>query len=117
MGVAEELIQMALLGEAVDVGPALVFVAAEDMKYIAVNRRACEVLGYTREELLGLRVTEVAREEESGSEYDEMLARGYRHGTAMLTRKDGSTCAFVYQAAETVAAGLKLFVSIGFAAE
>jgi PAS domain S-box-containing protein len=111
---AEELIQTALLGEAVDVGPALVFVADEEMKYIAVNKRACDVLGYSRDELLRLRVNEVAREADSGTQYDEMLSRGFRHGTAVLTRKDGSEIELAYQARETVAAGLKLFVSVGF---
>jgi PAS domain S-box-containing protein len=117
MSVAEELIQTALLGEAVDVGPALVFVADEEMRYIAVNRRACDVLGYSREELLELTVTDVAREEESGAEYDQMLARGFRHGSAVLTRKDGGSVSLVYQARETVAAGLKLFISVGFVAD
>jgi PAS domain S-box-containing protein len=117
MSVAEGLIQTALLGEAVDAGPALVFVADEEMRYIAVNARACEVLGYTREELLGLPVTAVAREAGSGAQYDELLARGFRHGSAELTRKDGTTVAFVYQARTARAAGLNLFVSVGFVAE
>jgi PAS domain S-box-containing protein len=117
MGAAEELIQTALLGEAVDIGPALVFVADEEMRYIAVNKRACDVLGYTREELLRLKVTEVARESESSAEYDEMLSRGFRHGNATLTRKDGSSVELIYQARQTIAAGLTLFVSIGFVAD
>jgi PAS domain S-box-containing protein len=111
---AEVLIQTALLGEAVDHGPALVFVADEDMRYIAVNRTACEVLGYTREELLKLSVHQVAREPEAPAQYDEMLVRGFRHGTALLTRKDGTTVEFHYRATKTKAAGLTFFVSIGF---
>jgi PAS domain S-box-containing protein len=114
MGVAEALIQTALLGEAVDAGPALVFVADERMTYIAVNRRACEVLGYTRDELLELTVTDVARESTSPAEYDQMLARGFRNGEAVLTRKDGTTVPFAYQATKTKVAGLQLFVSVGF---
>jgi PAS domain S-box-containing protein len=114
MAAAEVLIQTALLGEAVDGGPALVFVADEGMRYIAVNQTACDVLGYTREELLQLGVQEVAREPEAGAEYDEMLARGFRHGTALLTRKDGSTVDFAYRATKTKAAGLTFFVSVGF---
>ena len=117
MSVAEGLIQTALLGEAVDVGPALVFVADEEMRYIAVNSRACDVLGYTREEILRLSVPEVAREAGSGTEFDQMLARGFRHGTAVLTRKDGSTVELAYQARKTRVAGLELFVSVGFVAE
>jgi PAS domain S-box-containing protein len=116
MSVAEGLIQTALLGEAVDAGPALVFVADEQMRYIAVNTRACEALGYSREELLELSVTDVAREEGSGAHYDEMLARGLRHGTALLTCKDGRTLEFAYQARKAQVAGLDLFVSVGFVA-
>jgi PAS domain S-box-containing protein len=115
MSAAEVLIQTALLGEALDTGPALVFVADEDMNYIAVNESACRTLGYTREEFLKLRVTEIAREADAPSQYDEMLARGFRHGTAVLTRKDGTTLEFAYRATETTVAGLPLFVSIGFA--
>ena len=114
MSAAEVLIQTALLGEALDTGPALVFVADEDMNYIAVNESACRALGYTREELLKLRVTAVAREAEAPSQYDEMLARGFRHGTAVLTRKDGTTLEFGYRATQTTVAGLPLFVSVGF---
>lgn len=117
MGAAEALIQTALLGEAVDAGPALVFVADEEMRYIAVNRRACEVLGYTRDELLGLTVTDVAREPTSSSEYDQMLARGFRDGDVLLTTKDGRDLPFAYRATKTRVAGLELFVSVGFIPE
>ena len=114
MSAAEVLIQTALLGEALDTGPAFVFVADEDMNYIAVNESACRALGYSREELLKLRVTEVAREADAPSEYDQMLARGFRHGRATLTRKDGTTVDFEYRATQTTVAGLSLFVSVGF---
>jgi PAS domain S-box-containing protein len=113
---AEALIQTALLGEAVDAGPALVFVADEEMRYIAVNEFACQTLGCTRDELLELRVSEVAREAEAPSQYDELLVRGSRHGTSILTCKDGSTVQFDYHATKTRVAGLHLFVSIGFLA-
>ena len=114
---AEVLIQTALLGEAVDSGPALVFVADEDMRYIAVNQSACTALGYSREELLALRVSDIAQEPGAPTEYDEMLARGFRHGTALLTRKDGSTVTFFYRATKTRVAGLAFFVSVGFLAD
>jgi PAS domain S-box-containing protein len=117
MGVAEALIQTALVGEAVDAGPALIFVADEEMKYLAANRCACETLGYTRDELLQLRVTDVARESSSPTEYDEMLARGRRDGLALLTRKDGSSVPFSYRATRTTVAGLRLWVSVGFVAD
>ena len=114
MSVAEDLIQTALLGEAVDHGPALVFVADEEMRYVAVNETACRTLGYSRDELLAKDVRDVAREPTAPTEYDEMLARGFRHGTAILTTKDGATLDFFYRASQTTVAGLKLFVSVGF---
>lgn len=114
MGSPETLIQTSLLGEAVDTSPALVFVADDEMRYIAVNQTACEVLGYTREELLALRVTDVARAPASPTEYDEMLVRGRRDGVAILTTRDGRELEFHYGASKTRVARLDLFVSVGF---
>src|SRR4051794_24377163 len=114
MGEAETLIQTSLLGEAVDTSPALVFVADETMRYIAVNRTACETLGYTRDELLELSVPDVARAKESSMEYDEMLARGGRDGISILTTKDGRELEFAYAASTTRVARLEMFVAVGF---
>ena len=114
---AETLIQTALLGEAIDDGPALIFIADDEMRYIAVNQCACRTLGYSRDELLALRVDEVAREPHAPTEYDEMLVRGFRHGTTVLTRKDRATVDFLYRASKTELAGMTFFVSIGFVAE
>ena len=114
MTVAEDLIQTALIGEAIDDGPALVFVADETMRYVAGNDTACRALGYSRDELLQLEVRDVARDPAAPTEYDEMLARGFRHGTAILTCKDGTSLDFFYRAAQTKVAGLTFFVSVGF---
>ena len=111
---ASTLIQTALVGEALEKGPALVFVADDDMRYIAVNAFACDALGYTRAELRGLGVSDVARDPNAAKEYEEMLASGSRHGETKLTRKDGSEVAFFYRAAKTVVAGIELFVAVGF---
>jgi PAS domain S-box-containing protein len=110
----DHLIQAGLLGEAVDAGPALVFVADEQMRYVAVNRKACEVLGYTRHELLGMRVTDVARDASAPDEYAEMIAQSARNGAAILTCRDGSEVVLRYQAAATTVAGLPFYVAVGF---
>ena len=117
MTAAEALIQTALLGEAIDDGPALIFIADDEMRYVAVNECACRTLGYTREELLALRVDEVAREPEAPTQFDEMLTRGFRHGTSVLTRKDRTTVHFLYRASKTQLAGMNFFVSVGFPAD
>ena len=112
MNQAQPLIQAGLLGEALERGPVAVFVADEHMRYIAVNVYACELLGYTRDELLQLRVPDVSG---NGAEHEfaEFLANGRQAGTIELRRKDGTTFEFEYVASETTIAGMQLFVSVG----
>ena len=109
MNVADSLIQASLLGEAVDNGPAAVFVADEFRRYVAVNRAACRLLGYTREELLAMRVDDVA----DVAAWSEMERNGQLVSTADLRRKDGATVTFSYVAGETVVAGMPVYVSVG----
>jgi PAS domain S-box-containing protein len=116
MGVSEPLIQTSLLGEAIENGLTAVFVADEHGKYVAVNQAACTMLGYTREELLGLTVADVARYAEAGEEWSEMREAGTRVGTSSLTRKDGTIVEFSYVAGATTVAGMPVFVSVGTAA-
>lgn len=104
--VSQPLVQASLVGEAIDRGPVLVFVADEEMNYIAVNQLACDLLGYTREELLSRKVTDVAFDAE-GAPNDS--------GRTILRRKDGTELAFEYSAAKTTVAGMALYVAVGFA--
>ena len=113
MGRSEPLIQTALLGEAIDAGPLPVFVADETMTYIAVNRAACDWLGYTREELLGKSVDEVADYDEASEEFSDMVIEGTRAGTSQLRRKDGTTVTFRYRAGTTTVAGMTVYVAVG----
>ena len=55
MSTSEPLVQSVLLGEAVEHAPVAILVADDEMRYVAANATACELLGYTREELLQLR--------------------------------------------------------------
>jgi PAS domain S-box-containing protein len=113
MGVSEPLIQASLLGEAVEHGPAAVFVADEHGRYVAVNQAACKLVGYTREELLGLGVTDIVPPEEAAGPWGEMVSDGTRRGTATLRCKDGSTIEFRYIAGATTVAGMPVYVSVG----
>ena len=114
MGVSQPLIQTSLLGEAVDCGPALIFVADEDMRFVAVNRRACDVLGYTREELLGLRVPDVVPDPDVAARYAEFVAHRWHEGVSTLRKKDGSMLAYRCRASETQVAGLTFYIGIGW---
>ena len=111
---AEPLIQASLLGEAVDSGPVAIFVADEQMRYVAVNAYAAELLGYTRAELLALRVTDVARAPEATAHFDEVIAHRQRDGIAVMTRRDGTVFQLGYRARETTVAGMPLYVSVGW---
>lgn len=114
MSVSEPLVQASLLGEAIDSGPVLVFVAGDDMKYVAVNQFAADVLGYSRQELLGMSVPEVARYPDAPAEVTEMVAAGQRTGTAELVRKDGTTVGFTYRAMRTTVARMAFYVAVGW---
>jgi PAS domain S-box-containing protein len=116
MGVSEPLIQTSLLGEAIENGPVAVLVADEHGRYVAVNQAACRLLGYTREELLAMQATDVARYDEAPAEWAEMELRGSHTGVSTVTCKNGSTVEFAYVAGATVVAGMPVFVSFGTAA-
>ena len=115
MSVSDPLIQASLLGEAVEHGPVAVFVADDGARYIAVNAAACAMLGYSREEMLGLRVTDVARYPGAATDYQALLDTGTASGTAALTRKDGTTVDFTFFAGATRVAGMNVYVSVGAA--
>ena len=108
----ETLIQVSLLGEAIDNGPVGVLVADENMRYIAANQFACDLLGYKRAELLALRVTDVAPGPDAPEEYTAMIKRGYLSGTTNLTRADGDVISARYVASKTTVAGMELYVSV-----
>jgi len=111
---AIEPLQQALLYDAVDRSPALVFVADDEMRYLAVNNTACEVLGYTRQELLSLRVTDVAVSADDDALYQEMLSARSQQGDLELRTKDGDLLPFVYEASQVTVGKLQHWMSVGF---
>ena len=112
MSVSEPLVQSILLGDAIEHGPVAIFVADDEMRYVAANTFACELLGYTREELLGMRVIDIARYPEAPDEFGDMVAVGKLEGSATLVRKNGSELIIRYLASQTQIAGLEYYVSI-----
>lgn len=114
LNVAQPLIQASLIGEAIDGGPVLIFVADEEMRYVAVNDYACGALGYGREELLSLAVPDVAADSDAGDQFTRFVRDGEMAGTTTLRRKDGSELRFAYRAKPTSVAGMTLYVSAGW---
>ena len=110
----QPFMQQALLLELWDQAPALVFVADAEMRYLAVNATACDVLGYTRAELLRLRVTDIAVADNAEALYDDMVEIGRQAGRTRLRAKDGTMHVFNYSARECTIAGLTYYISVGF---
>jgi PAS domain S-box-containing protein len=111
VSVADPLIQATLLAEALEHGPVAVFVLGDDLRYVAVNRCACDLLGYEREELLALSARDVAPD----VDVDELLLRVVkdrrRSGRSTLRRKNGEPVEVEYRVAGTVVAGMPFLVS------
>jgi len=117
VSVSKSFVQLGLLGEAVDGAAVAVLVADENGAYVAANQYACELLGYTREELIGLRVHDVSVDPEVAGHYQRFVNERRERGTVTLRRKDGSTFAFRYIAGETRISALTYYVSFGVPAE
>jgi PAS domain S-box-containing protein len=113
-GIAQPEVQRFLLYDALDCSPALIFVADHDMQYLAVNQTACDTLGYTREELLSLHVTDVAVAPEAPETYREMRNARSHAGSTQIRTKDGRLLPLSYHASEVKVAGMQYYLSIGF---
>ena len=110
--VANDLVQKSLVGEAMDTATVAVFVADENGKYLAVNAYACAFLGYEREELLALRVSDVAVNEGADEDYDELVRKGTHAGRALLRHKDGRDLPVSFRGSQTTAGGMQLYVGV-----
>jgi PAS domain S-box-containing protein len=97
-----------------DQTPALIFVADENKRYFAVNRTACETLGFTREELLALRVPDVAVATDAEPLYDAMIASGEQLGFTEIVAKGGTRFGFHYRASACTIDGETYYIAVGF---
>jgi PAS domain S-box-containing protein len=105
-------VQSVLLGEAVEHAPVAILVADDEMQYVAANATACELLGYPREELLQLRVTDVAGYPEAEGEFEAMISAGELVGRTVVTCKDGTKRSLRHRSSETKIAGLAYYVAV-----
>lgn len=108
-----DLDRVQILAGAIDEAPVCVFVADSDMRYVAVNTHACELLGYSEEELLAMRVSDIATYEEAPAEFTSMVESAYLRGVSRLRCKDGEEILLTYVAGEVTIEGRSLYVSVG----
>jgi PAS domain S-box-containing protein len=103
-----DVTQLALLGEAAEcMGGVAVFVWDDDRTYIAVNTAACELVGLSRDELLRMRVGDLAPDRASPL-FEEMVRQHGPHAGTM--RFGGGELRFV--TTQTKIAGLPYWVSV-----
>jgi PAS domain S-box-containing protein len=109
---ADALIQGVLVGEAVANAGYIVLVADENMRYLAASDAACEMLGYSREELLGLTVLDLVVDTNASQLYDEFIRDHRQRGKITLRCKDGRSLDAYYDARQTEVGGLPYYVSV-----
>jgi PAS domain S-box-containing protein len=88
-----------------------IMLANDQAKYVEVNAAACELLGYSRTELLHLHMwdlTPVPNYEQRQELWQSFLANGQRGGEYSLIRKDGRCIEVEYRTTANILPGLHL---------
>lgn len=111
------LIHSALVGEALERGPIAVFVFDDEGRYLSVNRFACELLGYERDELLKRCVGELSAlpAELAIESYLRAVKTGVESLTA-VRHADGSVLHLRFRASTSQVAGMPVFVGVAWPA-
>ena len=108
-----DLVQETLLGEALEHAPVGAIVLDEEGTYLAANRLACELSGYSREELLAGGASMLALDAASVPNTMARMASGDLHGgVAQMRHKDGSVITCEYRVGATRSGGLPFFVVV-----
>jgi PAS domain S-box-containing protein len=109
----QDLVQETLLGEALEHAPVGAIVLDENGTYLAANRLACELSGYTREELLEGGARALALDPDRVPGTMRSMANGdLRGGVAQMKRKDGTAVTCEYRVGETRSGGLPFYVVV-----
>lgn len=104
-----DLLHQALLGEAADGASVGISVYDDDGRIVALNRRAAELLGYSRDELL---THDIADFTEGGIDRAVLRRSALREGVRLVHRKDGTTIPAAFVVGTARLAGLPYFVAV-----
>ena len=114
---AGRLIQISLLGEAIEFLPVAVFVFDDAGRYVAVNGPASEITGYSRDELLSMRLGQLAdNPAEAISSYRAIAEGQASEGRTRIRRKDGSAVDISFRGGESKVGGMPFYVGVAWEA-
>ncbi len=115
---SEPLLQITLLGEAVEHAPVGVFVFDDRGEYVAVNLFGCQLLGLERDAILGSRIGRFAADpKEALRSYRAVVGAASPEGITYVRRGDGSVVALRFRARETAIGGMTFYIGIAWPAE
>jgi PAS domain-containing protein len=115
---SEPLLQITLLGEAVEHAPVGVFVFDDRGEYVAVNLYGCGLLGSDRDTILGSRIGDFAADpKEALRSYSAVVEGRAPDGLTQIRRGDGGTAALRFRACDTVIGGMTFYIGIAWPAE
>jgi PAS domain S-box-containing protein len=103
-------LQETLLGQALEYGPVGVIVLDERGSFLAANRRAGELCGYSRAELLELGASGVCAEPGLEERLAAMASGALTRGSERIRCKNGSVRDFAFRTGATTVSGLPFFV-------
>ena len=106
---APDLLHQALLGEAADNASVGISVYDDDGRIVALNKRAADLLGYSREEILA---HDVADFTEGGIDRSVLQRSTLREGVRLVHRKDGATVPAAFVVGTSKLAGLPYFFAV-----
>jgi PAS domain S-box-containing protein len=111
VGTEPDAVQETLLGEALEHAPVGAIVLDEQGRYLAANREACRLTGYTREELLQRRAEDLAADVTVvPSRLEEMEAGTLVQAVTKLKQRDGTVVPVEYRVGATRSGGLPYFM-------
>jgi PAS domain S-box-containing protein len=109
------LIHQTLLGDAWENAAAAITIFSDDGRYIACNSAFCELSGYTRDEIVQMRVgVDLAADGRNQQLFRDIVGAARRRGTGGLKRKDGAVLDVDVEAISTTVAGLPYHIVLYF---
>ncbi len=110
-------LQETLLGQAFEHGPVGAVVLDERGTFLAANRRATELCGYSRAEFLALGSAGLCLDPGVDERLAAMASGSLSHGTERVRCKDGTVKEVVFRLGATTVSGLPFFVGVFWEAD